>query len=463
MAICYPKIEDINRIFPSTTPGELHLLNFLYENLSDDYEIYFQPYLNGDCPDIIVLRKNVGVLIIEVKDWELNYYDILDKNTWMVRSNGARISSPFKQVADYKDNIYNLHVDNLVQMKIHNPSLFSIVSCAVYFHKASRSEIQSAIIGNLINQGKDVVWSNYIDIMTPDELNLNNLKNLLNRRHLDRVNTDFSDSIYFSLKRIIQPDNHTLEKGLEIIYSKEQLILTLSKPGPQKIKGVAGGGKSMVLSKRAVNAHIRTGKQVLIVTYNISLRNYIHDRISEVREKFSWAAFNIIHFHQLINSTRINNNIYTVDEINSDESDKTLNDTTQFDSVKENLPKYDSIFIDEGQDYQKDWFVIITKYFLKEGGEIVIFADEKQNIYKNELDEEKKIKTNLFVPWNNSLKKSYRLSSDIATMASEFQKHFWPIKYENDKIEPNIDQRELFSKQIIQYKYLTILIHFFQH
>jgi hypothetical protein len=40
----------------------------------------------------------------------------------------------------------------------------------------------------------------------------------------------------------------------------------------------------MVLARMVVNAHKRTGSQVLILTYNITLRIYIHDRISQVRK-----------------------------------------------------------------------------------------------------------------------------------------------------------------------------------
>lgn len=48
----------------------MHLLQFLIANLDDSYEIFFNPYLNGDRPDIVVLRYGYGVLIFEVKALE---------------------------------------------------------------------------------------------------------------------------------------------------------------------------------------------------------------------------------------------------------------------------------------------------------------------------------------------------------------------------------------------------------
>lgn len=56
MAILYPITEQIKQFKVQPEQGELHLLNFLNDNLDDSYEVYFQPFLNGDLPDIIILR-----------------------------------------------------------------------------------------------------------------------------------------------------------------------------------------------------------------------------------------------------------------------------------------------------------------------------------------------------------------------------------------------------------------------
>ena len=82
MAILNPTFEIINRQKVPPTQGERTLLNFLVENLDNTYEIFFQPYLNGDNPDIAIMRKGSGVLFIEVKDWDLNHYYIDEKTKW---------------------------------------------------------------------------------------------------------------------------------------------------------------------------------------------------------------------------------------------------------------------------------------------------------------------------------------------------------------------------------------------
>jgi hypothetical protein len=70
MAQLFPSAPD----FAKSTEGERHLLSALQRHLDDSYEIYFQPYLNGDNPDIVIVRRGCGVLVVEVKDWKLSSY-----------------------------------------------------------------------------------------------------------------------------------------------------------------------------------------------------------------------------------------------------------------------------------------------------------------------------------------------------------------------------------------------------
>ena len=99
MAIFIPTIDKIMQFKVQPEPGELHLLRFLERTLDDSFEVYFNPYMNGDRPDVIIMRKDYGVLIIEVKDWDLNLYELDDKKHWRLKSSpNAYPQSPIKQV-----------------------------------------------------------------------------------------------------------------------------------------------------------------------------------------------------------------------------------------------------------------------------------------------------------------------------------------------------------------------------
>jgi len=70
----FPDWEQIHSLKPPLTDGELELAKFLDENLPTAWEIYLQPYLNGDKPDLVILNPSIGLVIFEVKDWDLKSY-----------------------------------------------------------------------------------------------------------------------------------------------------------------------------------------------------------------------------------------------------------------------------------------------------------------------------------------------------------------------------------------------------
>src|SRR5690606_14610766 len=146
MAIIYPKYETIKKLKVPPTEGELQMIDFLLENLSDEYEIFFQPYLNGDCPDIILMRKNGGVLIIEVKDWKLDSYHLDYRKRWFVSHNNALIKSPISQVLKYKENMYDLHIQNLLELKLRNYKYWYVVNCAIFFYNEKQKDVREFLL-----------------------------------------------------------------------------------------------------------------------------------------------------------------------------------------------------------------------------------------------------------------------------------------------------------------------------
>ena len=64
MAIFYPSLDSINSRRIPPLEADLTLINFFKNNLTNDFEIYYKPFINGDNPDFILIRRNHGVLII---------------------------------------------------------------------------------------------------------------------------------------------------------------------------------------------------------------------------------------------------------------------------------------------------------------------------------------------------------------------------------------------------------------
>jgi superfamily I DNA and RNA helicase len=439
MAKFFPEFEKIQELKQKPTDGELYALEKL-KDLPDGYEVYFQPFINGHNPDIIVVRENYGVLIIEVKDWKLKHYEIDKKDNWILRKEKVSIKSPVKQVEAYKNDLYNLSIPSLLNAKIRDKKYYGIVQTAVYFHNESSSSIKN--YGVITNKFCPVYGKNNFMTEKLEKYSLRKYPNSL-----------FNDKIYKEFQRILKPSFHTLEQAQPVNLSKKQKQLVKSEDKQQKIRGVAGSGKTLVLAQRAVNSHIRHGEPVLILTYNITLRNYIHDNLNRVRQEFDWRNFYIINYDAFIFSEANNHNI--IKNIVSSDINLwvlTSQDPNLFESVKHEITKYPAIFIDEIQDYKEEWIRIVKKYFLKDGGEFVVFGDEKQNVYDQKLDKDKKPNTTISGAWNK-LDESFRLSNKILQLAEKFQDKFFKEKYELDKAIPKQQEIDFNEESIEYYKF----------
>lgn len=80
MAKIIPEIEKAKLSRQPPTEGELFLLAYLKENFDPEAEVYFQPCFNGERPDVVIIKKGVGVIIVEVKDWDLACYKLDSRN-----------------------------------------------------------------------------------------------------------------------------------------------------------------------------------------------------------------------------------------------------------------------------------------------------------------------------------------------------------------------------------------------
>ncbi|TOM63427.1 hypothetical protein CGH72_25465, partial [Vibrio parahaemolyticus] len=73
------------RLTVKPTEGELYLLKKIDESLDESYEVFFNAFLDGDRPDIVIVKRDYGAIIIEVKDWSINNYVVTKDNKWLIK------------------------------------------------------------------------------------------------------------------------------------------------------------------------------------------------------------------------------------------------------------------------------------------------------------------------------------------------------------------------------------------
>lgn len=470
MAIFYPSIETIKKLKVQPTEGEWTLLCFLGDVLDDSYEVYYNPYLNGDRPDVLIMREGNGVMVIEVKDWNLDNFTLNEKKKWVYSPNGAVVKSPLDQVLKYKNNLFDLHIDKLLEKRINDFRHFRIVSCAVYFHCASQNKVENLIVNPYKEDRKYQDFLKYnIELIGRNGLNPSRFEQMLQKWYLGKKQHSFlfTEELYGNFKRILSPTVHMKAQGTPFNYSKKQKEIIYSKTLEQRIKGVFGSGKTTVLAARAVQAYKRAlarnnNPRILILTFNITLKNFIHDKLMRVDETFPVENFIIINYHQFINAELNNLNVeivvpkdYPKDMIGEYLEQNYYSNVKLFDVHQSRIVKYDAVLIDEIQDYHRPWMEIIKNYFRDTEGDYVLFGDVKQNIYRQPVSQ-KDVVTN--VRGVNELKYCYRSDFKVRDLAQSFQRNIFGEKYEIDDFSENgrysFFGQELDKDGYINYMYL---------
>lgn len=511
MAIFIPGLEDIKKFRVAPTAGEWFLLNFL-KHLDDSYEIYFNPYLNEDRPDVLIMRKDHGILIIEVKDWNLSDYKVVQKQSspfgpynqdkkysWLLIKNGAEIKSPIDQVSKYRENLLNFHIKGLLPELMLEPKKYAIVNTMVFFYGSNRNMLFNSINLNQFTQfydfnGTNTKKSKYVAnncIFSEEDLTVKNFKQLLIKNYMGRDSKSkyFTEKMYLRFRQLLAPTEHMKNQGKSIDYTPKQMeiiydvkyrnnktgVMYTPKEKPTLnayIRGTYGSGKTTVLAAKAVNTCLKLKKKIhdpkiLVICYNIALVNWLRDRINAVQESFSYNDFTITNYHHFIQGF-FNNAGIKIDlpddslvQIEKDEYweknyfgnyDLFKTYFLQESQHKEHEPdyfKFDAIFIDEVQDYHKIWTQILKEFFLRENGTYFVFGDEKQNIYDNPL--ENKIVKPYFGTKNVSyfrLNESKRSNNEIQDFLYEYQKKFLSNKYDLDSSLEKQTELHFFDKNL---------------
>ena len=445
MAVFDPEPNIIKSMKPKPTPGEYKMLQYLSKVLPDDCKVYFQAKMDYSLPDIVIMRPDYGVVIIEVKDWSLKDYRAISVDCWQVNTGigWVDIRSPIKQVQYYRNIFFDIYSRELKKELTFNSKVFSVVKPVVYFSGSSKEDVN-----NILN--KKHLIDKYTEIIIDSDLSngyfLEYLKN--NYNILGKAKSFFfNQEMYDSLDRVFSQSKHSKLKASlkDIKFTKEQKKYIESKRNTvSKIRGVAGSGKTTVMAKRAVDAFIKTnGSPVLILTFNITLCHYIQDCISVFRnENIRRGNFVVKHYHLFINEYKNKNGIY--------EQFKKNDERYKYKIDKKNIKyKFKTIYVDEVQDYEKDWIDTIYN-LLEHEGELVFWGDEEQNIYERKMITNSKNKKRVYtgVPgaWG-ILNKSYRCNGKIAKLAQLFQRKY--LNQYDDKVMEY--QENMFDDTSIKY------------
>ena len=399
--------------------------------------MYIDAVVNEVTADFIIVRPNKGVLLLNVFEENLSECT-LSEDKKKIDVHGQLYQSPIDLISLCQSSIKD-GIEELLMSTIVDSRNFSLIKKVVIFSENTIDEIKDffGYKGNVVNFtyvfGKEFIEERDVT------------QNLYTTTGFLYNNNAFDDVVRRKLAKIISPSWHSYQEGrIDMRPIGAQRRLSESSVTQQKISGVAGSGKTQVLAFRAVNAMKRTGGDVLVLTYNITLANYLKFRLSEIREDFSWEKIDVYPYHQFFRIRAAECQLHV--EFGSYQDETFFGDSR-------NHKKYSAVFVDEVQDYTTEWLRIIMQNFLLEpNGELVVFGDPKQNVYQRPLDTNGDIRLGVIGgQWNRQLTTSRRFTNPrLANLATAFQAQFMANLPSDDITTENI-MSNTFNFQILTY------------
>ncbi len=402
MAILVPDIEEINSLPQKLTEGEEALMNALRAALDERWTVYVQPHLNGLRPDIVIFCEDAGIGIFEVKDWDLDAHKIIQYDEggydWQVRTRdtGKWVSipkedyCPLRQVNKYRDSIFKYEIPILDAERLLNQEVHSLIQPFVYFHKYTTTDVKNRL---------QPILDKYSNVFGYDNLKPDLLRIMLRRRHLCHGSKFAAmmqkNGIADRLRNALAYPKHgnTDIQSLLVSFNKKQQDLLPNNPGCRRVFGAAGGGKTLVLVHKAVNA-AKEGKKVLLVCFNITMANYLRDLVTRLARHYGFHYHRNIevgHFHRFFPK-----------------------ETLEMDNRNMKQP-VDVLLIDEGQDFESSWIEILQQIGAS-NYHLMFCEDDRQNIFG------KSVKQRGAVPGikgrPNKLQESYRIPIQTAKLAN---------------------------------------------
>ncbi|WP_160725324.1 3'-5' exonuclease [Bacillus sp. USDA818B3_A] len=400
MAVTIPET-----IRSTATAGERLLFRTLKTFLPDDYIVYYEPEIQGKRPDFVIIGPDLGIVILEVKDYTKNTLFQINHDEWhIVATSGdqAVVKSPMKQA---RDNMFHV-VDvlkkdkNLVQLdgkykfQLKFPYGHGVVFTRMYSKDFIEEGLYSVIEPNLcltrneIDPDKEefseeILMEKILNMFVvpfrlKEPLTLEDINAI--RYHLFpevRISAEFKapvpyqDQLLLSLHDIKTMDLHQ-ENLAKQIGDKNRLI-----------RGVAGSGKTIILASRAkMLSKQNPDWKILILCYNISLANaiqqMIHHMLNEPEDLFDFDP----NVKKVQNQNIIVRNFHSWLKNDLKIREQQLPDIIEKIERKESiLPTYDAVLIDEGQDFEAEWLRIVSLLINSDTQSLLLVEDRAQTIY----------------------------------------------------------------------------------
>lgn len=383
------------------TSGEGRLAERLEKKLEDDYLCWYNIPVGPKAlqPDFVVLHPRRGLLVLEVKDWRIETISTMDRGRGQIHVGGElkAVKNPLMQARAYalelnllleRDPALRQGEGSPYRGRLVMPYGYGVVMTRItrkQFEATNLAEVldpQRVIFQDEMTESVDEeafqkrLWDMFHHVF-PCKLTLPQIDRIRYHLHPEvRVNTDPGQFGLFADAADAVP---SLVKVMDL--QQEQLARSLGE-GHRVIHGAAGSGKTMILGYRCAHLARATTKPILVLCYNRSLASRLQQVIEErglgekvtVRNFHVWCREMLVAFNVTLPA-----NTLSIDSKMVEMVQKTIDGVD-----RGQIPRaqYAAVLIDEGHDFQPDWFKLVVQMIDPHTNALLVLYDDAQSIYR---------------------------------------------------------------------------------
>jgi hypothetical protein len=427
MAVMVP--ENSNSFL---TPGEERFYHFLSSAARPDSEfiVWYLPDIDGHELDFLMFNKELGLIVLEVKDWTLDQIINGNKKDFELNIGGAveKRKNPLFQGREYalkliekiKEEHSFISTDPQYRGKAIIPVSFGAVLININKYEFLSKHFDQVIDPQKTFFNEDLSpYSPYCNDPSGDAFR-ERLAEMFppvfpfkfSNKKIDRLRKLIFPIVTIDLPSRSGAEAYNQHKQMLAVLDHHQESAVRSLSGCQLIFGPAGSGKTLILVHQAACLYEKksVGLRMLFVCYNISLVHYIKRLLAAKGVPLGPRGVEVLQYNELCGKVLDEKIVH--EGVNSDYFE-TLTELSLEEVVKSDL-RYDAIFVDEGQDFSPDMARVIIGLLSSSYSLFSVAFDGRQSIYGVVCDW-----VNIHSrPWQTQkLKHIYRNTHEISELA----------------------------------------------
>lgn len=394
----------------SAAAGERLLFRTLKEYLPSDYVVYYEPEIQGSRPDFVLIGPDLGLVVLEVKDYTKSALFEIDREEWQLHASGGQmetVMNPYQQAreslrhiaGELKKDVSLIQQEGKYQGQLKFPHGFGtvftrmkqkdLIEYSLYDVIAQefvlcRDEIDPEDEGfsadSLIEKihGMFTVWSSRGYILSQEDIGSI-------RKHLIpelRISTEFRQPAAYQEQLVLSLQN------MKVMDLHQENMANQLGDRHRLIRGVAGSGKTLLLAGRAkLLANHHPDWKILVLCRSIalsqSIRLMIDRMMDEPEDLLDWIRLaeqkegkprkpniEVYNFHEWLQKA-----------LNARDTDVAAL-IGKLEKKEAIFPAYEAILIDEGQDFQPEWLKLLSYLLNPATQNLLLVEDRAQSFFK---------------------------------------------------------------------------------